>query len=48
MSIEEKRTIISAANWLVKLLLDCEDPEFVDMVLSNVMGGCYIDYEEET
>lgn len=46
MSAREKIEIMKVANWLVQQLINCEDFEFVDMVLSNVAGGCYIDYDE--
>lgn len=46
MSAREKIEIMKVANWLVHKLINCEDFEFVDMVLSNVAGGCYIDYDE--
>lgn len=47
MSNEEKLYIIKVANCLIYQLMGCDDPEFTDMVLANVMGGCYIDYEED-
>lgn len=47
MTEKEKLYMVKVANCLICQLIGCDDPEFTDMVLANVMGGCYIDYDEE-
>lgn len=39
MTTFEKKKILTAANWLICELLDCEDREFADMVVDAVRSG---------
>lgn len=47
MTLEEKQLITATARKLIRLLEDCDDDEFVDLVLNCVMSADSFGIETE-